>query len=264
VCRTPPGAPGPVCKQVSFGAGQPVARTYFTVAKRGRWALSIKSPQQKIKRILNVGVKPLPGDLATLPSLVTTGDSLMQGPDALLEDRLDDQAVVHSDVHVGSGLTRPFIIDWQALPSKQLKEYKPDAVMLFLGANDNTAIGSVGCCTDDWVAEYAKLARQTMMTYTKGGAQVFWLNIPIPEQEDRQPNALAVNKALLQAAAGMPDVHIVDIASVFTPGNVYRETMEYNGQVVHIRQSDGLHLSVAGSSITDKIIVEQLKKYGVL
>lgn len=268
VCRTAPGSLS-ICRPLRFSTGQVVGRSLFTVSRKGRWRLTIKAPAQQIKRTISVGVKPRPQDLATLPTLVTTGDSLMQGPDALLEDKLGDRAVVHSDVYVGSGLTKPFIVDWTKIPAKQVGKFDPDAVMLFLGANDAgpiTPAGGepIGCCDDAWIAEYVNQARITMQRYVKAGTQVFWLNIPLPRDPRRQVNAIAVNKALPAAAAGLPEVHIVDIASVFTPNDTYRDSMTYAGRTVDVRQPDGLHLSVAGSNITDRILIAELERFGVL
>jgi hypothetical protein len=42
---------------------------------------------------------------------------------------------------------------------------------------------------------------------------------------------------------------------VFTPGNVYRDSMTINGQPTIVRQSDGIHLNDAGSALAEKLVL---------
>jgi hypothetical protein len=42
---------------------------------------------------------------------------------------------------------------------------------------------------------------------------------------------------------------------VFTPGNVYRDSMTVGGQPTIVRQSDGIHLNDAGSALAARIVL---------
>jgi hypothetical protein len=50
-------------------------------------------------------------------------------------------------------------------------------------------------------------------------------------------------------------VRIIDTVPVFTPGNRYRDSMTVNGQPTIVRQSDGIHLNDAGSSLASKLVL---------
>ncbi|MEA2171328.1 MAG: uncharacterized protein QOF76_4628 [Solirubrobacteraceae bacterium] len=270
LCRKAPGLLATKrCQTISFAPSQPVARTQFGVPTKGRWKITLSADKQRTDRVLDVGVKPRPSDIATLPDVVTTGDSLMQGPDALLGDRLAGRADVHSDVHIGSGLTKQIVVDWTKLPGAQVKEFHPKATLLFLGTNDDSPIQPPGgeyiaCCGPDWIAEYVRRAQIAMKTYTAHGGHIFWLTIPLPADGYRQKNVLAVNLALQQAVQGIPRAHLIDMAAIFTPNNQYRATMPYEGKEVRVRQPDGVHLSVAGSNIADTYMIQALEQYGIL
>lgn len=270
LCRT---APGPRtskrCRTIAFAPSQPVARTRFGVPRKGRWKITIAAGKQFDTRVLDVGVKPRPQDIATLPDVIITGDSLMQGPDALLGDRLAGRADAHSDVHVGSGLTKPIVVNWTKLPGEQVRAFHPKATLLFLGANDDSPIQPPGgeyisCCGADWITEYVRRARIAMRTYTAHGGHIFWMTIPIPQAGYRQKNVLAVNLALQQAVQDIPRAHLIDMASIFTPNDRYRATMPYEGRNVRVRQADGIHLSLAGSNIADTYMIQALERYGIL
>jgi hypothetical protein len=44
----------------------------------------------------------------------------------------------------------------------------------------------------------------------------------------------------------------------FTPGNRYRDAMTINGEPTIVRQSDGIHLNDAGSSLAAQLILTRV------
>jgi hypothetical protein len=214
---------------------------------------------------VSVGVKPRPRDLALLPGVLTTGDSMMQSLDSVLGDRLVGRAQLFSDVYISSGLTKPAIVDWSKLPTQQVSEDHPKAAILFLGANEAGPLGDIECCGPDWIAEYARQARRMMHTYLQDGdGSVLWLNNPVPRDERRAPSMAAVNKGLARAARGLDRVRILDMAKLFTPGGVYRDDMRYDGKVIRVRQDDGIHLTIPGARIAATVVLRELHALGVI
>ena len=66
--------------------------------------------------------------------------------------------------HLGTGISNIDIVDWGALSGTQAENEDPDAVVMFIGANEfypmTTAAGAtVQCCGDDWEAELQALDR---------------------------------------------------------------------------------------------------------
>src|SRR5262249_12555082 len=138
----------------------------------------------------------------------------------------------------------------------------PQATVMFIGANDGFPIGNASCCDTGWIKGYAERVKTMMRAYRRGGAgRVYWLTIPEPRGEDRKRIYHAVNQAIKQAAAAFPsdEVSVIDLVPIFTPGNVYRASID--GRVV--RQDDGIHLNVAGARIAAAEILKRLRADGL-
>ena len=88
-----------------------------------------------------------------------------------------------------------------------------------------------------------------MAIYRRGGrAHVFYATIAAVRAPARQRIVAAVNQAILDAAAGAPDVTVFRADTFFSPDG-YQETLQYEGRTVPIRKADGVHLNAAGSAI---------------
>jgi hypothetical protein len=212
-----------------------------------------------------LGVKPK--QLPALKRLLVTGDSLGQPLDVQLARALAGDGVVTTrDVHLGTGISKTDIVDWGLLSTKQVKEDKPDAVVMFMGANEGFPFpaaggGDVACCSAAWAVTYAQRARTMMNTYRRGGAaRVYWLTLPMPRAPARQKVARAVNAAI--AVAAQPyrsQVRILDMNAVFTPGGVYRAAMTVGGRATLVRRPDGIHLNDAGAGVALDVLLPRLK-----
>ena len=154
----------------------------------------------------------------------------MQPLDVLLADRLGARADTRSYIRVGTGLSQPSL-DWIARARLQAARLRPDAVVVFLGANEGldmtTGTGiEVACCGADWQAEYALRAAAIMRAYSRRGrARVVWLALPAPRQPERALIVAAVNAAARAAAVQLGGVRIVALDALFTPGFRYRAFM---------------------------------------
>jgi lysophospholipase L1-like esterase len=208
-----------------------------------------------------------PHPTTRLHKLLVTGDSLSMPLDADLARTLADDGVKTArEAHVGTGLSKSELLDWGKLSVRQARREKPDAVDVFIGANEGfdmtTPAGvRVTCCGIDWAVEYATRARSMMSVYRRAGkAQVYWLTVPTPRGE-RAIVARAVNEALEVAAAPYrADVHVVDLVQTFTPGNRYRDAMTVGDRRRVVRESDGIHLNELGSEIAAGIVLGALRR----
>jgi lysophospholipase L1-like esterase len=212
-----------------------------------------------------LGVKPK--QLPSLKNLLITGDSLAQPLDVQLARRLaGDDVVTTRDVHLGTGISKTDLVDWGLLSVKQVKDGKPDAVIMFMGANEGFPFpgpggGNVTCCSAEWAVTYAQRARSMMDTYRRDGdARVYWLTLPMPRSVPRQKVARAVNAAIEVAAQPYrSQVRILDMNEVFTPGGRYRAAMAVNGRKTLVRRPDGIHLNDAGAGVALDIVLERLR-----
>lgn len=203
-----------------------------------------------------------------LRTVLVTGDSMSQPLDAELARsfaRADGNATVVRDPHIGTGISQSDLLDWGSEASAQVAKRHPDAVVMFLGANEGfplrVAGRSVECCSAAWTAAYASRARQMMNTYRQAaGARVYWLTLPAPRDHARQTISRAVNVAISVAAQPYrAQVRIVDVSALLTPGGRYRDAMTVGGAQQIVRQADGVHLNAAGARLTLTAVLDSLR-----
>lgn len=267
VCLTAPSGDDD-CHPLDLPDGTKRFETTFQPKRRGHWSLTVRTPEQRVRRNLAVGVRARPG--SRLPVILATGDSQMQSLDALVADGLTNRAWVQSDVHNGSGLIQPEPVDWRTLPEEQTAKGVPDATIVAIGANDagrmKTPDGEeVACCGPAWTFEYARRVEETMRAYTADGrGHVFWLTTPAARDARRNEAAAAVDQAGIGAAAQVPRAHIIDMAAIFTPDGRFHNRIKYRGKRVDVRATDGVHLSIAGAEIAAEAVINALEDENIV
>jgi hypothetical protein len=215
---------------------------------------------------VELGAKPKsPGKLETL---LVTGDSLSLPLDSELAKRLAPDGVkVVRDPHVGTGLSKAGVVDWAKLSAQQVDDHKPDAVVVFIGANEGFSLPGPGgkqvdCCGPDWAAVYAGRARRLMDNYRqKGDARVYWLEVPLPRDSARQRVQRTVNAAFdVAAQPWRSQVRLLDLTTVFTPNGKYRDAMEVDGRKQIVREPDGNHLNRKGAEVAADVVLKAVRR----
>lgn len=204
----------------------------------------------------DIGAEPAPK--RELGTLLVTGDSMTQPLDAVLARRLAETGEVVRDPHIGSGISKSTIVDWGRLSVRQA-EREPDAVVMYIGANDGFEIDGVACCGPEWAASYATRARTMMDTYRRDGdAVVYWLTLPLPRDEDLARVVRAVNGAFRAAAAPYRrDVRLIDTTALFTPAG-FRDELVVDGEEQLVRDADGVHLNETGAELAADLVLRAL------
>jgi hypothetical protein len=203
-----------------------------------------------------------------LRSLLVTGDSMSMPLDQDLAQALTAQGIkVIQDPHVGTGISNTVLVDWGALAASQVRRDHPQAVVVFIGANDGYSMPGPGgrlvdCCGPEWAAIYATRVRLMMNTYRQeGAARVYWLTLPTPRESSRAQAARVVNAAIFVAAEPwLDEVRVLDTVPIFTSGDVYRDSITINGQPTIVRQSDGIHLNDAGSALATRYVLAAVRQ----
>lgn len=231
-----------------------------------------------VQQVGGGGVPPVPAeafdprdiDLGKPPAralrrLLVTGDSMSQPLDSELARRLTDgQAIqVTREPKLGSGISKTFPVDWAKLSRQLADREKPDAVVMFLGANEGFPLAPVGtskeveCCAVGWAQEYAFRVRQVMNTFRRGGqARVYWLTLPLPRDPERRKIAQVVNAAIRVAVQPYrAQARVIEMEALFTPDDTYRESL--NGTLV--RDADGIHLNDAGAKLAADPVMRALE-----
>jgi len=261
VCARAPGA-RPRCRDLRLAKGRSRGAVRFKTRTAGRWPVSVSTPgAPRVRRLASVRRRG--GGLRIL----ATGDSMIQILDSFLQQRLQRGRVrVRKESHISTGISKPSLLNWNNQARRQARGLRPDASVVFLGANDGFPIGRSHCCGRGWVRGYARRVRDMMRSYSRGGAgTVYWLTLPVPRKGNFKPVYSAVNTAIRRAARSYPDTaRIVDAEAVFTPGRRYTSTIRYGKRTVHVRQADGVHLNTAGASIAASLVIRAMRRDGVL
>ena len=170
------------------------------------------------------------------------------------------------DARLGTGISKSDIVDWGVLSTQQAKEEEPDAVVMFMGANEGFPFPGAGgrsieCCGPAWAAAYATRARRMMDTYRRSGAaRVYWLTLPMPRDARLREIARSVNAAIDVAAQPFrAQVRVLDMVSVFTPGGRYRAAQAVGGRQTIVRRPDGIHLNDAGAAVALDIVLARVR-----
>jgi hypothetical protein len=201
-----------------------------------------------------------------LHTLLVTGDSMSMPLDADLAQRLVPHVHVIQDPHIGTGISDSQIVDWGKLSASQVRTDRPDAVVVFIGANEGFPMAGPGgrqiqCCGVQWAALYAERVRIVADTYRQAGrARVYWITLPDQREAPRQAIARVVNAAIAVGVEPWADqVRLLDTVPIFTPRG-YRDAMPIAGVNTIVRESDGIHLNGAGSKVLATYVLDDLSR----
>lgn len=208
-----------------------------------------------------------PAHGASSGRILATGDSMIQIVDNFLAKEVRPQHFkVRSDAHVGTGLSKPFLLDWVAHARKLARSYRPTATVVFLGANEGFPLRFEGkrrnCCSRAWRKAYARRAQAMMRQLERGGlSRVYWLTMPAARPGNWNHIYKSVNLALRSASKREGDgVRLLDMGRVFTPSGHFQQTIVRGGRRISVRQADGIHLNVAGARIAARIVVRRMRR----
>jgi hypothetical protein len=201
------------------------------------------------------------------------GDSIMKQTAPHVEQALEERPGV-DDVEVtttavnGSGLLTPGVFDWHTEAAELVAEHEPDIIaVLFIGnyTDDEYRLDATGepitDYTDAFFLAWAEEANRLMEILSADGAQVYWVQpppLPSPEGERRVTELRRVHAevaslwpgtALIDGTAALADDEGHFAADLAAPPD---------GEVVQVRDRDGVHLTEAGGRILAATIAREL------
>jgi lysophospholipase L1-like esterase len=198
-----------------------------------------------------------------LKTLLVTGDSMAMPLDVHLARKLAGDGVrVLREPHIGTGVSKSGFVDWGKLSGQQVKRDKPEAIVVFIGANEGFDFKGARCCGPEWAAIYSFRVRRMMNTYRqRGAARVYWLTLPLPRERDRQRIARAVNAAIDVASVPFrSSARVLDMEPIFTPGGRYRDAMTVAGRKQIVREPDGIHLNDDGAELASGVVLDAVRR----
>jgi len=161
-----------------------------------------------------------------------------------------------------TGLANSSYHDWPRALRDLVKQRKPQAVGLSVGANDTldlrTDAGWAHFGSDAWKAEYLARARAFIRAGTDAGAKVAVFGIPPMENAAFDQKMRVIDQVLLQAAQAENAVY-VPANPVFGSKAFIREAV-VNGHRWQLRAGDGIHMTFQGYTIE---VDDALKALGI-
>jgi hypothetical protein len=110
--------------------------------------------------------------------------------------------------------------------------------------------------TSLWRTDYAERVAQIMDEVTTAGARLMWVGMPIMQSSGFSADMEQLNAVYAQQAAEHPGVTYYSSWKLFaTPSGQYSTYLNYQGQEIDARDTDGIHLAPAGWDMLGTVIV---------
>jgi hypothetical protein len=164
-----------------------------------------------------------------------------------------------------SGMVRDDVVNWPEALVQFIDEYKPVAVVMLVGMNDRQQMrlpsGRVAKLTDPWKAEYDLRVDATVKAVRSRNLPLFWLGLPPVKSGAMNTDYLVFNeiyRSKVEAAGG----RFIDVWDGFTnaEGQFVSAGPDINGQIVRLRNSDGINMTRAGMSKLAFYAEKELRK----
>lgn len=215
------------------------------------------------------GLAPIPQPSAAKPLVILKiGDSLGEELGFGLHDVLGPSPYVQvlQEAVGDTGLARPDYYNWPVHLAQELSQYHPRAVVVMLGGDDgqNFNYGNqvVQFGSPTWQAVYSQRVAAMMHEATAAGAHVLWVGLPIMSSPYFASEMARMNAIYAAQAAVHPGVTFVPTWSLFA--NARGQYSAYlpgaGGQLVLMRNPDGVHFSGAGADRLASALVAPMER----
>jgi hypothetical protein len=168
---------------------------------------------------------------------------------------------VQLSYQISTSLARPDYFNWPAELAAMIDRDDPEAVVLFLGANeyqdmeaaDGTQLVRGG---EEWQLEWSRRLAITLDLLAGDHRHVYWVGQP-PMRDGRVHESVALINALAEpVVAARPHATFVDIWDLFGGDGGYRERVTGpEGDEIRARVDDGIHLTRAAASWVSELVL---------
>jgi hypothetical protein len=153
-----------------------------------------------------------------------------------------------------TGLANSSFYDWPAQLAVDLRQYHPQLVLVCVGGDDEQGMkvdgASVQFPTPSWQTAYLARVRQVISEATASGAYVLWIGMPIMQQPSYSQGMQILNALYQEGVTSEANATFVSTWSLFSnPRGVFQSDAVVNGAWTALRQSDGIHYSLAGEDV---------------
>lgn len=192
-----------------------------------------------------------------IQSLLVVGDSISISLGSELEKMLTERPGLRfaRQGKVSSGLARPDFYDWDRVMDDLARRYKPDAVVVMLGTNDNKHLrnpdgSQITYRSAEWDKAYAQRVRRIIdiCRAQNPEATVFWMGAPVMADDDLNRDLRHINALVRKTVNAQRDCYFVETWSLFASqsGEFVFSKPDVEGGAP-LRARDGIHMTTAGA-----------------
>ncbi|MFL6206540.1 MAG: DUF459 domain-containing protein [Acidimicrobiales bacterium] len=186
------------------------------------------------------------------------GDSIIRDAGDAFLDLASDTPLFDTTLHYenATGLTRPDFYDWPAAFTRDMAEHRPEVVFVLFGGNDSQGIigpggeALAGPSDPRWREEYGRRVAGVMDLLRAEDRVVYWVGLPPMRDDGFDRRAQIMNDIYRSAAQSRPWMTFLDTHPIFgdAAGSYVERKEDAGGDLVDLRQKDGVHLSQPGAT----------------
>ena len=186
------------------------------------------------------------------------GDSIVRDAGDAFLDIASETPLFDTTLHYenATGLTRPDFYDWPNAFREDMGSHRPEVAFILFGGNDSQGIvgpdGATypGPSDAGWRAEYARRVAAVMDILRADDRIVYWIGLPPMRDAGFDERATIMNDIYREAAASRPWMTFLDTRPIFggADGEYVERKEDPSGELVDLRQEDGVHLSQPGAA----------------
>ena len=234
-------------------------KTYYT---------HIESPAQEYKRRTERKVmfdKPLSKNYTVL----LAGDSFMEEM-TLSVGRgsyyRKSGIVFHSIARYSTGLTSIKDWNWQEKLSEGIEKYKPDIVLILLGANDMMSIvldkKILAYKSRNWEDKYRERAEAILDTALDNNVMPIWIGLPVMTHEPFRTGIPIISRLQEEACANRNTVFVSTLKTLADENGEYQAyRMDDNGRKLRLRKKDKCHIAADGMLLVLDEVMPYIRCY---
>lgn len=207
-----------------------------------------------------------PARLFNPTRVLLLGDSMMLeglGPQIQRALKKYEGLTVNRDGRYGTGLTRLDNFDWLAYFDQMLDKYRPDLIILTLGANDPQDMVDQGrrinVGDEEWTAIYAGRVADLLARAEARRVRIFWIGLPVMGLEPYGRRVIHINQVVEAVCKVAPNCRYWDSrhAVADSEGRYVAFWSDGLDKSVRIRARDSIHLTEdGGRMMAEKFLAE--------
>ena len=191
------------------------------------------------------------------------GDSQAEYLAQAVTTESDFALAVETQHEISTSLSRPDYFNWPARLREIDEEQNPEAVVLFIGANDHQDMADADGNrlvegSEEWQLEWSRRLAITFDLLEQPERRVFWVTQPPMRDGELDTGIDLINELAAAVIAERDFVSAIDIWPLFGGGSGFSERVTGpDGDEIRARIDDGVHLTRSAASwVADMVFVE--------